>query len=412
MKRTLKISQGVKMTQEIDILLNSYHSNTLWEMACAAGLEVMKGSKKLRKADLLPKIQAEFFTEARVRASWEKLDRREREVLNRLLLRGGTVAKKAFRRELVRAGLTTEASSLEKPKHSHYAYRSSVPYDRGAYAGEPTRVRSLIFEDVIARLTHHGLVFSKGTPLTSGKVPHKIRFHPAAVIYVPDFVRRYLPEPEPIPSTLADWQPERVEAGAPTVLLRDLYLYWDFARRDEVSLIQSGLVSKRSLKAINQVLLVPDRRLKNVTREDQTGRLYLLHQLLETCGLVRKHKGMLRPVEKNPLRIPEFWGQNQAEQLSSCLQAYLRLDEQNVLGDETKKYGPRYQHARQTVLAALKKRPPNAWLEIEDLLEQIQAQDVNFLFPDHSKIEIHRGSHYYSYSTSRGLGDVYKRQLL
>ncbi len=349
------------MADKVGALLDSYHSNTLWEMARAAGMEVMKGNKKLRKADLLPKMQAEFFTEARVLASWEKLDRREREVLNRLLLRGGTVAKKVFRRELVRAGLATEAPKPEKPKHSYYAYRSGVPYDRGVYAGEPTRARSLIFEDVIARLTHHGLVFSKGTPLTSGKVPHKIRFHPAAIIYVPDIVRRYLPEPEPIPSTLADWQPERVESSAPTVLLRDLYIYWDFGRRDEVSLIQSGLVSKRSLKAINQGLLVPDRLLKNAMREDQTGRLYLLRQLLEACGLVRKHKGMLRPVEKDPLRVPEFWRQSQVEQLGACLQAYLRLEGQNVLGDETNKYSPRRQHAWQTVLAALKKLPPNAW---------------------------------------------------
>ncbi|MBU0702551.1 MAG: helicase-associated domain-containing protein [Chloroflexi bacterium] len=386
------------MADEISALLDSYHSNTLWEMARAAGLEVKQGSKKLSKRDLLPKMRAEFFTEARVRASWEKLNKREREVLNRLLLRGGTVAKRIFQREIIRAGLATEAPELEKPKHSHYAYRSGVPYDRGAYAGEPTRVRSLVFEDVIARLTFQGLVFSKGTPLTSGKTLYKIQFHPAAVIYVPDAIRRYLPEPEPIPLTLADWQPERVEPSAPAVLLRDLYLYWDFVRRDEVSLIQSGLVSKRSLKAIDQVLLVPDRRLKDATREDQTSRLYLLRQLLETCGLVHKYKGMLRPVEKDPLCVPEFWGQSQTEQLSACLQAYLRLDEQNGFGDEINKYGPRYQHARQTVLAALKKRPPNAWLEIEDLLEQIQAQDVDFLFPEHGKVESHQGSRYYSYS--------------
>ena len=394
------------MTQEIDTLLNSYHAATLWEMAHAAGLEVKQGSKKLGKRDLLPKMRDEFFTEARVHAAWGKLNKREREVLNRLLLRGGTVAKRTFQHEIVRAGLATEAPELEKPKRPRYYHHSGVPYDRDVYVGEPSRVRSRVFEDIIARLTHHGLVFSKGTPLTSGKTPYKIQFHPAAVIYVPDFVQRYLPEPEPIPTPLASWQPERVEAGAPTVLLRDLYIYWDIVRRNQVNLIKSGLVGKRWLKAINSSLLSPDRRLKDAMRENQTGRLYLLRRLLEACGLVRVHKGLLRPVEKDPLRVPEFWGKSQIEQLSGCLQAFLRLDVQDEMGSEANRYGPRYRHARQVVLAALKKLPSNAWLEIDDLLEQIQAQDLDFLFAEHSKIENHRGSRYYSYSYGYYYGDT------
>lgn len=394
------------MMQEIDTLLDSYHAATLWEIARAAGLEVKRGSKKLNKRDLIPKIRAEFFTEARVRASWEKLDKRERDVLNRLLLRGGTVAKRIFQREIVRAGLATKAPELEKPKRPRYYHHSGVPYDRDVYVGEPSRARSRIFEDIIARLTHHGLVFSRGTPLTSGKTPYKIQFHPASTIYIPDFVRRYLPEPEPIPSPLASWQPERVETGAPAVLLRDLYIYWDIVRRNKVSLIKGGFVGKRWLKEINNSLLSPDRRLKEAMRENQTGRLYLLRRLLETCGLVRVHGRLLRPVEKDSLRVPEFWGRSQVEQLNICLQAFLRLDGQDELESEADRYGPRYRHARQVVLDALKKLPPNTWLEIENLVEQIHTQDVDFMFAEHSKIENHRGSSYYSYSYGYYYGDT------
>ena len=393
------------MTDEINALLDSYHANTLWEMAQAAGLEVMQGNKKLNKRDLIPKMRAEFFTQARVRASWEKLDKREREVLNRLLLRGGTVAKKAFRRELIRAGLATEAPELEKPKQPYYAYRSGVPYDRGAYAGQPTRTRSRVFEDIIARLTHRGLVFSKGTPLTSGKVPHKVRFHPAAIIYVPDAVRRYLPEPEPIPSPLASWQPERVESGTPALLLRDMYIYWDIVRRNEVNLIQSGLVGKRWLKIINKSLLAPDPLLKDAMREDQTGRLYLLRQLLVECKLVRSDRGMLRPVGKDLLHVPDFWERPPTEQLSICLAAWPRLEGQEDFGSDADKYGPRYRHARQAVLDTLKKLPPDVWLEIDEILEQIQAQDMDFLFAEHGKVESYRGSRYYSYSYGYYYGD-------
>ena len=393
------------MADEISEILNSYHSNTLREMAQAAGLEVMKGGKKLRKAKLLPKVRAEFFTEARVRASWEQLDKRERAVLNRLLLRGGITATKSFRREIIRAKLATKAPESERPKRPYHYYRSRVPYADG-YAGDPHRTHSRVFEDIIARLTYHGLVFSRGTPLTSGNTPYKLQFHPGTTIYVPDVVQRYLPEPEPIPSSRSGWQPARVETGVPALLLRDLYLYWDFVRRNEVSLIQAGFVGKRWLKAINKILLVPDPLLEDARREDETGRLYLLHQLLEACGLVRKERGYLRPVGKDALHIPEFWSWTPAEQLSTCLEAWSRSGGHGGLGNDAVTYGPRYPYARQMVLAVLKTLPLGVWLEPDDLLERVQAQDVDFLFPDHSKIENYRGSWYYSYSGSHYSGQA------
>lgn len=385
------------MADEIDTLLNSYHAQTLWRMAYAAGLEVMRGSKKLNKRDLIPKMRAEFFTQERVRASWNKLSQRERQVLNRLLLHGGKVAKKAFRREVIRAGLATKAPEIEKPKHPHY-YHSGVPYARGVYNGDPDRKRSRVFDDIIARLTYRGLVFSQDAPLTSGNTPYKMQFHPAATLYVPAAVRRYLPEPEPVPTPLASWKPARVESGAPALLLRDMYIYWDMVRRNKVSLIQSGLVGKRWLKAINKALISPDPLVKEATRETQTGKLYLLRQLLTKCKLVHSSRSMLRPTERDPLHIPDFWGLGQAEQLRLCLAAWPALKGQNELGDSADRYQPHYQHARQAVLDALKKTPPDVWMETDEFLEQIKTQDVDFLFAEHSNIENYRGRRYYNYS--------------
>ncbi len=388
------------MSEEINAILNDYHSVTLWEMAYAAGLEVTdERGKKLRKRELLSKMRAEFFSQARVRASWEGLDKRERAVLNRLLLRGGTAVTNSFRREIIRAGLATEGKEPEKLKGVYY-YRSGVPYADG-YAGDPSRKRSMAFEDVVARLTYHGLVFSRGTPLSSGGTPYKIRFHPAATLYVPEVIRRYLSEPEPIPPSLSDWQPARVETGTPALLLRDLYLYWDFSRRNEVTLTQAGLVGKRWLKAIDGILLTPDPLLKDARRENETGRLYLLRQWLETLGLVHTEKGVLRPTGKDALHVPEFWSRTLTEQLSACLEAWSRLGGHGGSGSDVATYGPRYTHARQAVLAALKALPPNVWLEPEDLLEQVRAQDLDFLFPDHSKVEAYQPHrYYYSYSGS------------
>ncbi len=386
------------MSEEIVTILDSYHSATLWEMANAAGLTVTdRQGKKLRKAKLIAVMQAEFFTEARVRASWERLDKRERAVLNRLLLRDGVAATKSFRREIVRARLATKPPEREKPK-DYYYYRHS-PYAEG-YVGDPRRVHSSVFEDVIARLTYHGLVFSRGTSLTSGGTPYKLQFTPATTLFVPDVIRRYLPEPEPLPPTLSEWQPTRVESGTPALLLRDLYLYWDFTRSHEVGLIQAGFVGKRWLKAINDVLLVPDPLVPEAKREDETGRLYLLRMLLEALGLVCKERGYLRPTGKDALHVPEFWSRTPTEQVSACLEAWSQLGRYGELGSNVAVYSPRYDRARQVVLAVLKTLPSNVWLEPEDLREQVQSQDINFLFPEHNRIEKYRGGWYYSRSSN------------
>ena len=90
------------MTDEIKIILDSYNANTLTGMAQAAGFDVFRNGKKLKKKDLIDKLQAEFFSRERVLASLERLDRRERAVLNRLLLHEGKISTQRFRREIIR----------------------------------------------------------------------------------------------------------------------------------------------------------------------------------------------------------------------------------------------------------------------------------------------------------------------
>lgn len=149
------------MPREIDDILNAYHYKTLQDMAEEAGI----ATADLRKADLVARMKAEYFAEKRVRASLEKLGKREQAVLNRLLLHGGEATSQSFQRELIRADLVAETPEL-KIDRSQYYY-SGVPYDRGVYTGDPRRRDSRIFEDVIARLTFYGLAFSRGTSATS-----------------------------------------------------------------------------------------------------------------------------------------------------------------------------------------------------------------------------------------------------
>ncbi len=375
------------MTDEIETILNAYHSQTLWEMARAAGLEATGSGKKLSKAELLPKMRAEFFTRERVLASCERLGKREREVLNRLLLRGGEASSRSFQRELVRAGLVTPTEDpIDRYHHSgRYA---------GGYTGDPSRAQSSIFEDIIARLTYHGLVFSRNAdPTTSWGTVYKLKFHPASVLYVPRLIQRYLPEPVPV--AMPDLHPARVQTAEPALFLRDLYLYWDFVRRNQVDLVQGGWVGKRWLKAIDAVLLVPDPGLKEARREDEARRLHLVHQLLESLKLVHSEGGQLRMVGPDALHIPPFWSRDPTEQLRACLAAWPQLSELKELGIQVSTYNPHYTHARQIIVSVLKTLPTTAWFEPGDLLERAQGQDVDFLFPGHSHVESYPGPYYY-----------------
>ena len=389
------------MADDIRKLLDSYNANTLWEMANAAGLRVTdERGKRLGKKALIRKMEQEFFTRERVLDSLSRLNERERAVLNRLLLRGGVASTRSLRRETHRAGLVTVDDQPPRGRGSHYYH--SVPYAQG-YAGHPHRHKSTEFVDVIARLTYHGLVFSKDAPLTTGNTPYKLQFHPGATLFVPQAVRRHLPEPEPIPAEAA-WQPEETLGGDPALLLRDLYLYWDFVRRHKVSLLKNGQVGKRSLKAINAILLVPDPTLEKARREEDTERLYLLRLLLEGLSLVCRQGGSLRLCGDDPLHIPPFWSWSEPRQIQACLKAWTEM---RPLGNKavSSQYYPRAAHARQVLLDTLKAMMPAAWIEIEELVEEIADRDPNFLFAEHSRLQDQQRRWSYYYSSIKDLLD-------
>jgi hypothetical protein len=382
------------MADEIKDLLKSYHTNTLWDMADAAGLAVRDArGKRLPKSQIISLMQSEFFTEERVQAALKKLNERERAVLNRLQLRGGKCLTQGFARELMRAGLVTAAPERSRPR-SRYGYRHEWRYE-----GNPRLKNSTTFQDVIARLTYRGLVFSEGAPTSSGGAPLKLQFHPGDTLLIPAAVGRYLPEPEPIPAGLPEWEPEQVSEGEPDLLLRDLYLYWDFVRRNEVARLKNGLVGKRSLKAINEALLLPDPRLDEARREDEAGRLYMLRKLLEGLNLVHMDRAELRLAQTDPLATPEFWSWPLSRQLKACLEAWVHLGGTEKWHKEAEAYYPRFAHARQTLLAAMQTLVAGAWFEIADLVERAQGQDVSFLFAERREVEKSRGHWYYSRSS-------------
>lgn len=382
------------MDHSLERILDGYNVQTLFSMALATGILPAK-SKKPAKAPLIALLVEQLCQQARVDETWANLSQREKAILNRLLLHNGAVRTSAFRRELVRAGLVTLPPDPPKQKPNAFGYsRSSATYSTDHYLGEPTRKDSTIFQDVIARLTQQGLVFSQFTENNISSIS-KLTFHPAEELIMPAALRRLLPKPTPIIDEVNQWQPDHTARSQPLQLLRELYLYWNFVRRNEVSLLQNGLIGKRLLRALEQTLLTPDPRLENANNESETGRLYLLRQLLQGLKLITVANGRVVVATPTKTTIPPFWTNPEAAQVRACLQAWITLPSAIPPDPEAAPYHPQYDTARRLLLNVLRSHAAQDWLLMDDLPDLLASQNENFLFADRTGVERQRNAYYY-----------------
>ncbi|MFN8484465.1 MAG: helicase-associated domain-containing protein [Anaerolineae bacterium] len=385
------------MPNPLDALLASYNVNTLYALAVEAGIFSRKGPKA-PKAELVSVMKKYFFTEARVQASLAKLDPHERGVLNRLQLRGGAALTRSLQREVVRVGL---ASTPPEVKGSAYNTTYVAYAQPGEYTGSLNNPKSTIFQDIVARLTFHGLVFSRAEAGSYAST-YKFQYHPAAEVFIPAEVLRYLPAPTPDASRTEDWQPPRVVAGDIGSFLRDLYLYWDLVRRAPIALLNNGMVGKRQLKTINEALLTPDPSVERAGNETDARRLYLLRQLLEALKLVEARDGRLTAVAPDSTSLPQFFTLDTPTQIARCVAVWLSLDERALAfsGELSRAY-PQVTNARQTLLKTLRGMGADLWFDMEEIMERLQDADPNFLFSKRRGMEHNYSSGYYYYGGSQ-----------
>ena len=373
-------------------LLDSYNANTLAPMAEAAGLAIKQGSKKLSKANLIALMEKEFFTEARIKASLAQLTPVERVILERLQHRQGKSSSAALKRELLRANLIKETPKPTKHTSPYYGYETET-----AYKGSPNHNTS-IFEDILARLTYHGLVFSQFIEVNPGNsVNYKFDYSPSTHLFIPPFVLQFLPPPAPLKVQEAS-APLATRVTTPDFLLRELYLYWDFVRRNPLPLLQTGLVGKRSLKQINGLLMKPDTTFESARQESEMPHLYQLRQMLQALGLIKTRNNTLEVPEKERLELPAFWQLSQSEMMKKCVEAQVSLPGTNYLAEDSANYSPQQTPARKLVVEQIKNQPVNTWLEADMVLEAVQNQNANFLFAYRTDAESSRyNSGYYGY---------------
>jgi len=355
------------MANPLRTLLDSYRYQTLLGIAEFSGIATTAtNGPRLRKRALIEVLHDQLFTQERAAQALSRLSALERTVLDRLLLHHGEIPTNAFRDELQRHDVV-----------------QSAPRDRIStepYEGDPFNPQANYFEDVMARLTLHGLVFSTGIP-SHWPMNTKMGFSPGLLLTVPQTLRSYLPQPTLPP---VEWGPGNLPAPAEqantAVAQRDLFIYWSHVRAQQVPLTQVGLVQKRVLRTISEQLLSPDHFVANAADETKSPRLYFMRLLLQELGLLISGDGHLR-IAGQPGRVPEFWEQSVEERTEACLSAWLRISDWSELASlKVSTLDFDLPGARGVLLQQLRLLQPGLWVSSDRFLNRLGVVAPRLLF--------------------------------
>lgn len=355
------------MENEFKTLIDDYNVSALQSIAQAANLPVMNETgRKLLKKDLVELLARELLSVKRIQAAYSQLNDTERAALDNIRQRVTPVRCDQLRRQLIAAGVVRRAPT-----------DGSSGYPR-AYEGQPTPRSSRVFEDVLARLTQFGLVFSVTRPSTG--IPHRQTLSPGRSVFVPEAIARHLPPLPALVDQLADWQPTQTDAGDPLLVVRELYLYWDFCRRNTVTLLKSGQVAKRSFKAISEQLIVAVDATAARSEADLT-KLYWLRETLQQQGMLKVVDDTLQAVDK-----PQFWHSSLHQLVQGMLGVWRRTIDL-LAGNNRPPFDTQPVRAFDALLQTLVTEKAQRWIAIAGLAQHVSARVPNFYFVLRQQLE-------------------------
>ena len=349
-------------------MLRLYDLSSLQQMAKAQGL-TLSGSGK---AAYVPALAGLLFDAGRIKRMLGELSKPERALLDRVVLAGGETPTTLVRNQLEGEGIT------EKPvKAARFGY-SYYDRERGSYRNRDSRK----FEDLVARLGALGLLFTLDPAHSAGYIVSVTE--PGKRLVIPDGVLAHLPpvslQVETVP------EPEVVRSGDAGSLLRDLYLLFSLADREKIALTNRGLIMKRSLTKIGQVLGRAEEAAA-VKTEEQLAGFSLLRGLAEELGLLASSVGelLLDPRGEQFLALPT------AERRRRLFDAYRttrrwselhRVPNLSVRGKGLNLYSApvNVPPARQRVLAELRELPAGEWVAVDHLITRLRTRAYEFLF--------------------------------
>ncbi len=370
------------MSSTIQELLSGYDVDALQTMAKFSGLE-MDSNQKEAYVHALAQTLSRPDT---IAASIPRLDGLERLVLEEILLQGGEARTDLLKQELLHSGFVLESPS-------------------STYQGSPYRRAPRYFEDVLARLTAFGLVFSVNGQLTGGsEAPITgMGLSPGLRLVIPEPIRPYLAPAFEWAEKVSPEQIPAVQRAAPEAFQRDLFLLWSYIHNHDIALTSRGGLPKRHWMRINEELWVKEDT-RNVHTEGDTSRLYFLRLLMEEMGLL----------ERSGLRLTTAPGSRDFLSLSlrarteRVFRAWLRTSFWNELlrirelhidttHNQDNRAIPTVKGGRQFVVGLLKHTPPDRWVLLSDLVKRAQEINYEFLFPrHHNYYGLHNPYHSYN----------------
>jgi hypothetical protein len=349
-------------------LLQGYDISSLQQMAKAQGIKAVSGGK----VAIVPTLAALLFDGGRIKRMLGELSDAEQTLLDHVILAGGEAPTTLIQNQLEGEGIT------DKPtRTTHFGY-SYYQREKGSYRNRNSRK----FEDLVARLGALGLLFTLD-PAHSGGYIVSIT-EPGKRLIIPDPILEHLPEVELEVETVAE--PATVQTADAGQLLRDLYLLFSLADREKIALTNRGLIMKRSLTKIGQVL-GREKEVAAVKTEEQLAGFSLLRGLAEELGLLAGSVGelLLDPRGEQFLALPS------AERRQRLFDAYRttarwselhRVPDLSVRGKGLNLYHApaNVPPARQRILAELANLPAGEWIPIEHLLTRLRLRAYEFLF--------------------------------
>lgn len=357
-------------------MIDQYRASVIKEMVMAAGAEPVP-----RKATNVETLVYLFPEMNRIKRELAKLSEEEKFVLGYLQGRSG---RSGFQR-LQRALAATELFKKSRASGSHVVVNGrsvDLAEANPHYKGQPT------FEDVLAKLALKGLVFSE-QPLDESRTT--LDWLHGRVIYIPQYVRKYLKEIE-LP-TVADagrtGAPLHVVSGSAQAFQRNLSRFTRYLRRrGRLEMTTQGFLYKNDLRELaNELSFVIDTSAG--MKEPDNGRLYFMRRLLPKVGLAEQ-PGPLVTIPLIAKEQPQFIRLPLAERVEQCFKAWLQEGVWHELAQLAYYSGgvnldyyasPSFVAIRQLILNHISAQP-GEWIALDDLIDDIRETDYGFLFPN------------------------------
>jgi hypothetical protein len=347
-------------------VLRSYAHSSRQQMARSRGLDHKgKGSEAL-----VAMLQPVLYSAVGIRQALQELSPAERALVDHLVLLGGTAPTSQLRHLLTKEKLVDPEP---RGREAWGMYREEK--------GSPWNLDSRNFADLVARLGVLGLVYSSN-PGIGGSMELS---RPGYRLYIPDAVLEHLPAVSlPLETTQP---PALVVPSEPSVLLRDVYVLLSVAGERPIPLTKAGLIVKRSLTQLNDLLRVQE-DVAAARSEDELPYLSWLHALAEELHLLAARSGELRLTEG----ALTFLALPRGERRRQLFAAYRRtplwgevfaipgLSLKTPAGGR-RPVPPLVVAARERVINEIDALPPERWISVEHLIDRLRRTAYEFLLP-------------------------------